>query len=1035
MPDRVRELIVFPTELALRRFQQDQVLDHGWLDASGHTTFARLLSLCLPYAGLKGRRMDAATQLVMRNQVIEVARGHFAGHGTLGGLSVAALSEVLDQLLKEMAALPDDARRIVDWMLDASRSEKLRQLGTLYSVWRSVIEQEGYADALQVNRAVLKLLQGNRTAWPPLLRDAGKITFRSVRWFNPFEEACVTALNHKMKVRVETALPPGHAEASADRLDQRIRSEIMTQPWAMWAEELGDALAVNSPDLYPIDQIERIGFSRSCGAYGEIEDLARRMCWHLESTGMDPHRMALVVPDIGKVQDIIPHVFRRFNIPYYFRRGRPVLSSPGVKAFLSWLAWPLRPERDTLIDLIRNPAVRFDGREEAVGALIGKPPRIDPSSVSGLHGAGDITGKQAAYMLQERIVEPEDHFNREARQTVLAALEGFGRQVMPLTTLVDLVEELLENVTVKPRDSHEQGVWILNHHDTVGLDFDVVLMAGLNEGEFPGVPQQDALLNNDERARLRSHLEEQGRPLPALALPKTDVLYAQQSILFLNTLGTARQQIVLSYQSVDQEGNEKSESVFFRLLWNLTGWPSGDELAPGPYDRWRIDRVGDDSIFARHVENQQQTSPEDRIPMPGESFLTIVPLRLCRAKDEALQAAVAVGGTGSFPSSLDDTEVVPPLTHLTAMLKVDVERNAYLDTPIDERQPSTYCGHLSALKNQVAEWLAARREMSPTALEMLARCRYVFLLEKVFGLLPDRMVDDMPDPLDRGLLIHSILKEIYSAIANDEAGIVAERRWAVRTADGWRKSKEAARDAIPLAAFERELENHYVRFARQVAVRRMEDIELGHPGVWEADRAKVLEQILNIVRHDARTCAEDNRYPALFELSFSGDAAVDLGEVRLKGKIDRVDLVFDDADALEKVRVLDYKGSSRARPRTEEYLDEIRSNLDCQLPVYAFAAQQYFFGVVNTVHVNRMTEAGYLFYDRDYDASAKKSGKSLVAMNEPKLIDAFLDTLFRNIERLKEGDFSVDPLIASYNDYESVCRVPAVEGNELYANE
>ncbi len=1026
-----RELIVFPTELALRRYQQAQALERGWVDASGHTTFARLRKLCLPYARLKGSSMNPAQQVLMRNQVVQVAHGHFAGQGTLGELSSSALSEVLEQLVREMALLPGETTRIVDWMLDRPRNHKVHQLGTLFSVWRAILKQEGYADGLDVNLGILRLLRGGRENWPPLLRDAKQITFRSVRWFNPFEESCVTALNHKMKVRIESALPSAHAEGAADRMGQQVRSEIMTEPWAMWAEDLGDALAVNSPDLFQMDAIERIGFSRSSGAYGEIEDLARRICWSLRDSGMAPDRMALVVPDIGKVQDIIPHVFGRFRIPYYFRRGRPVLSSPCVKAFLSWLAFPLRPERDTLIDLIRNPAIRFEDREQAVDGLLKAPPRIDLDSVPCLHGVESCSGIRATAILQERILEPDDHFNSEAVKAVGAALDGLENHMMPLRELVDLLEELLENVTIKPRDSHEQGVWVLNPYDTVGLDFDVVMFAALNEGEFPAVPQQDALLSDDERQWLRRHLEEQGRHLPSMALPKADVLYAQQSVLFLTVLGMARTQLVLSYQSADQEGNEKSESEYFRKLWDLAGWCSQEQIVPGPYDRWRIDQLDHDTVFARHLAAQQNVMPEDRIPMPGESFLTIVPLPLCRAKDEALQALVN-GGTAPSLSADDEGDAAPPvLGHLIAMLDIEAEREAFLDAPIDGRAPSKYCGHIPALKGKVAEWLDAKKELSPTALEKLAQCRYVFLLEQVFGLKDERRADDTPDPMKKGGLIHSILHEIYAAVATGESGIDTPRCWAVKTAAGWMRRAEGGLDAIPLAVFVPELEHQYVAFAKQVARKYMDRVELGHPGVWAAEGEKVLEQILNFVRHDAQTCVDESRYPALFELKFCGDAAVELGDLSLKGIIDRIDLVFADTGALEKIRVLDYKGASRSRSKQDDYFDEIRRNLDCQLPVYAFAAQQHFFGESNTETINGQTEAGYLFYERKLSDIATKLKKSLVPMDEPGLLGAFMETLFKNIALLKECDFSVDPLIASYNDYESICRTTALAHDEL----
>ena len=1016
----------------MRRYQQEQAIEHGWVDASGHLTFARLRNLCMPYVRLKGQRMSPVRQVLMRNQVVEVARGHFAGQGTLGEVSDAALGDVLEQLIKEMASTPGEVAHIIDWMLDRPRQHKLYQLGTLFSVWRAIIKQEGYVDALDINAAILKLLRGNRDAWPPLLRDARKITFRSVRWLNPFEESCVLALNHTMKVRVESALPPAHSESSADRLGQRIQMQIMAEPWAAWAEDLGDAMAVDCAGLIQLEQGGQISFSRSSGAYGEVEDLARRIAWHLQEERLTPNRIALVVPNISVLQDIIPHVFGRFGIPYFFRRGRPVLSSPCVKAFLAWLAFPIRPERDELIDLLRNPAIHFPQSDGVVDALRKAPPRINPASYTWLHSSGACSGCAASEMLNERMTEPEDHFNREALQCVRGLLDSLGDHAVPLDDLIDLVEELLENATVRPRESHEQGVWVINPHDAVGLEFDLVLFAGLNEGEFPSVPSQDALLSDDERAWLRRHLEEKGRHLPVLALPKADALFEQQSVLFLSALGMTRKRLVLSYQSADQDGNEKSPGEYFRKVWELAGWPAQEMLNPGPYDQWRMQRLDDDNLFLRHLNAQQQTAPEDRMPMPGESYLTIVPLALCRARDEALQSAVSLD-EGAVPPSGSDEDSAPsaPLEHLVSMLRIEAEREAFLDAPVDKRMASVYCGHVPALQGRIADWLESKNELSPTALEKLAQCRYLFLIEQVFGLRDETMADDTPDPLERGSLVHVLLKKIYTAFADGSAGLDIAPLWAVQTQNGWRRRTDGGIGAIPLVVFDAARTQEYVDFAEATIRREFDQVALGYPGVWVAEREKILMQILNFVRYDAQTCAAEGRYPALFEHRFAGESAVELAGLRIRGTIDRLDLLFDAGGALTRVRVLDYKGSSRARRDQDAYIDEIRRNLDCQLPVYALAAQQHFFGEVNTDCSNAMTEAGYLFYERDFSKIGGALKKSLVPMDAPDLLPVFLETLNKNVQRLKDGDFAVDPLIASYNDYESICRTTAVNREEL----
>jgi ATP-dependent helicase/DNAse subunit B len=627
------------------------------------------------------------------------------------------------------------------------------------------------------------------------------------------------------------------------------------------------------------------------------------------------------------------------------------------------------------------------------------------------------------------MIQPDDHFNSEALRMVAAALEDIGPQTLPLNELVDLVESLLKDATVKPRESHEQGVWILNPYDAVGLQFDLVFLAGLNEGEFPAVPQQDALLGDKERYGLRRHLEEQGRPLPRMALPEASVRYEQESVMFLSALGMAREHLVCSCQAVDKEGNEKSESEYYRKLWNLAGWCTQDHVVLSPYNQWRTEQLETQNLFTRHAETQQQADPADRIPMPGESFLPIVPLPLCRAGDEALQAAVQDRRTACGPKVAPQASRL--LKHLVSMSRIEAERDAYLETPVAQRTPSKYCGHIEALKEKVADWFDQRHEISPTALETLAHCRYIFLLEKVFGLEDVRELDDMPDPMDRGTLIHSILKTIYTSIAGGEAGIDAPRNWAVKTGTGWRKESDRVGDAIPLVTFNPGKSSEYEAFAEKIATAHLKQGGSGHPAVWEAEQEKVLEQILNFVRYDLNTCADEHRFPALFELRFNGDSAVDLGDVRLRGRVDRVDLCFADSGELTKLRVLDYKGASRSRRQREDYIREIRNNLDCQLPVYAFAAQQFFFGAHNNKEINAMTEAGYLFYRRKMKEVGSDLKKCLLPMDEEGLLDGFLDTLHKNIVRLKNGDFAVDPLVEAYNDYQSVCRTEAVALEEM----
>ncbi len=1030
MPDSTaqHEVVVFPTELAMRRHQQERVLESGWIDAGGQTTFARLYRLCLYQAEVKGDRMSPPQQLLQRQRAVEDAGGRFAAAGPLGRLSRRAQADVLNRLLRELAMLPDECEMVVEWMLAHPDIHKLHQLGTLYRIWQANIQQEGLADSISLNRAMLKVLRGRRENWPHILRAAERVVFRSVRWFSPLEERCVAALSEQIPVQVESELPPAHAEAASERLGQRLIGGSMFGSWAKWVEDVGDALAVEDAALLDPLNAARIDFSTSAGAYGEIEDLARRIIWYLDTHDIAPYCMALVVPDLALVQDIVPHVFGRFKLPYFFRRGRPVLSSPSVKAFFSLLAFPLRPERDALEDLLQNPALNVKEREATLATFIKKKsgPRVNPAELEWFRNMEMFDGRQALATLNERVMPPTDHFNAEAIKQVKAALEGLGDISIAAPALVDMLEELLQDSTVRPRESHEHGVYVINPQDAVGLRFDVVLFARLNEGHCPKVIHQDSLLSDEERSRLRRALEKQGVNLPQLALPQTGVLFEQQKVCFLAAMGMAREQMVFSYCAVDEDGHAQNQGDYYRKLWNLAGWERASEIETTPYDQWRIAQAGPENAFSIHLEQQRGKAAEERSAMPGESFQSFIPLALACSRDEVLQAAAA--GAAVPTGTASD----PAFESLMERIGIETQRRSYLDAPEEKRPLSRHCGQMPALQEKVSDWFDRQAQWSPTVLEKIARCRYIFLLETVFGLRDEQRPGDMPDPLDLGRLIHDILKEVYSSIATGKVGIGGPRLWAVRTGSDWKCRNEEEADAVPLAVFDPAQAEACLAFAETVARRCMQDTAasgklLGHPGIWAAEREKVLQIIRNYIRCDVERAAAENRYPALFEHSFGDETAITLAGIRIKGKLDRVDLIFTDDAELQSIRVLDYKGTGRKRTGPEEYMAEIHRNLNCQLPLYAFAAQQRFFGTFNTPETNAVTQVGFHFHERNYNDMGTALKKSLICLDEPGLIPAFIRTLESNLKKIKAGDFSVDPLIGGFDHYESILRTTAVD--------
>jgi RecB family exonuclease len=978
-------LIIFPTEQAKRQAERKAVLEAGVVDTSLWFTQKKLqdsLERAARHAGLlRGRVPGAAEFRLLLEQV--AAGTQFFPRQSIARLSPSVRASLLGQLIERFAFFAENQSALIQWLLAHEPDHKLHGFGQLLAAWKTSCEKRDIADRFAVNTALLKLIESK--ALPPELDN--QIHFRAVRWFNPFEERLVAALKTRLgpeRVQIFSVLPGEHAQTAGDRLCTVVRNELgAEEEWRPWLEDFADAYEADDSNILEETSRERVSFVVSAHPYGEIEDAARLIAGEIER-GTAPEQIALIVRDVGAYTDIVPDVFQRFGIPYYFRRGTPAAAHPPVKALLALLTFPHNRSRDRLCDLLLSPAIQWPGVDDR-NLLVDQlrktqPPRLQrlPKELRSFFEDLPFSEQVKSIIEQHRLDLPREVLDliEELDQTP----EGlFGSERM-----ASLFEELLKNVTLKDELSTERGVWVVNPMDAAGLRFESVFIAGMDDRTFPQIPKADSLLNNTERKALRAFLAEREIFCPRLALSETGVALIQEEILFLTALSSATERLWLSYSRAAPDGKERAPGEFFERMRGLA-----------------------------NVEN----------PDHGESFHTILPPEAVRAEDEARQ-------TQAWLSSNVDAVSSP------------------------RSQQEKQCGEDTA--STIQKWIADNPEFSATALESLARNRFVFFLEKVLGIKPDRTHEDDTDPMDRGTLVHDILERVYTAIAEQSDLYAAPNVDAVssphsqpqRNAMGtsrlrWRITQQKTEDSIPLAVFDPSKADELLALAREITeaefvkAERRPSRHLGHPSVWETEKKKLLQVVENFVRMDCETAQAGKRYPALFELKF--DAKHDLPitlkhkkeTIRLKGKIDRIDLIFDDDSELQQLLVVDYKGKSKT-DTAETIAKKTALNLDCQLALYTFAAQQFFFGEHNTPELNEKVQALYHLQERDLTKMTKHfaSDKKRLVMT-PELTEQFLETLFSNVRKLRIGDLATEPLIAGYEDYSHICRTTAVDPKDL----
>jgi len=448
-----------------------------------------------------------------------------------------------------------------------------------------------------------------------------------------------------------------------------------------------------------------------------------------------------------------------------------------------------------------------------------------------------------------------------------------------------------------------------------GVTFDTVIVPGLVEKGFPRHIPESSLLTDADREALNRAADALGcGELPLQSRRPTEERY-----LFRIALGSARRAVVLTYSRFE-EGSDRPlvPSRFLRAVREALGWDGGEEF---------------------------------RVPLSAAARVAMEPeLALDVAEYDA---AVFAGGPGGGLRVAYMERVSEDFRSAHRMSRSRWGRGTF----------GPYDGKLRA-----EDVLAVLRDrhgrfgvpVSPTRLETYARCPFEYFLEHVLGVMELEAPQEQfeLDPLQRGLLVHELLGEVYRAHMRGKA-------------------------------FGR-ISDEDVEAALEGAARVLERLGQGYladrPATWEAERERALAELRALLLHERD--AHGEAAPEEFELEFGagGSRAYELSlgpgwPLAFRGRIDRLDRLPGGG-----IEVVDYKtgGGGGLRPHC------LRGGRQLQLPVYLLAA------------------AGM---------AGARSGRGLyVLVSEPKDLEQFtLEELQQRLEELRRALRLIGEGIASGN--------------------
>lgn len=367
-----------------------------------------------------------------------------------------------------------------------------------------------------------------------------------------------------------------------------------------------------------------------------------------------------------------------------------------------------------------------------------------------------------------------------------------------------------------------------------------------------------------------------------------------------------------------------------------------------------------------------------------------------------------------FPEDVDID-----INGISRAIEIDKKR---MEEPFGESEFTGFVskGISDELKNRLSK--ISEDEFSATQLENYAKCPYKYFVENILKLETVAEPVEELEAFEYGSLIHSILYEFYTKLK--EQGIVL-----FNCSDEEFKSTEELLFRIAEKKFdELKLNPEFSFYEREKLL-----------GISGRKTQSLLYKFLEEERKN-----DCGYLPSFFEMSFGNvryaekfskrfKKGVTAGNVKLRGKIDRIDIHAED----KTLKVVDYKLGG-----TKPSAEDLTTGISLQLPLYLFAAKE----LIKRELGDEYKAAGAQIFSLKY--AEKDFGKKSISIKERRsktettdeaiesaeeMIKICLEMVNKFITQISLGKFHLSTLknrenkVCRYCDFKRICRIQEVE--------
>jgi ATP-dependent helicase/nuclease subunit B len=661
----------------------------------------------------------------------------------------------------------------------------------------------------------------------------------------------------------------------------------------------------NERSYAPLPKKWRCKIMNVFGIHDEVSAIAKEILRLVDQDGMTCNEIGVVGRSLDAYGPVIKEIFHQHHIPLTGVIEEPLVELPLIKAVILLLNLPAKDYlRTHVIDLLSYPYFRFESlglekilprpdmwdlatRELAICKGIEAWRRLEsyaardliisqisnddeprvikiaaaqirclanvfnelssdlnslPREASWSHYAGAWRRLLKKYLgiSGDGEMELEDTETLACAEVlaVLGRLAGLDvvQANVSLREFTQTFQHWLERGTVAAPALNVAGVAVLDATAARGQPFRALFILGLNEGVFPRTIREDAFLRDRDRETFERDL--------GFKVNTKLAGFDEEKLLFTLLVNAARERLYCLFQRADESGRILAPSWYLTELRRALGSHAEHHL--------------EECMVPRSVVDKINTEPFDRDDL-------LLPEEL----------AVRLSLDNRDPTTIIEAfDLSPPLYKQGRQV---VERLDLTSAALD-----AFDGVVGPLSDYWSHF--SHRGLSPTALEIYARCPFQFFGRYILGLerleRPEEIIG--PNPAQFGELGHLILKSIYQELIYQ----------------GYFHGKaDAALD----------IESTLKTVARRIFAEYASTTPVGYPLAWEILQETLIELLRQVLVRDLEEISISGYMPVACETEGKERLGAAWPEPltgqMIRGRMDRIDR----DRTRNRLRVIDYK--------------------------------------------------------------------------------------------------------------------------------